>query len=267
MLLIFVPLNWAAPTGPVSATIGSARIAPSVSGVVEAVDVEGGQRVAEGDPLFHLDASRFQAALDEIDARLALARDRLDRREALAERGTVSETEVQSLETDVAALEAQRRQAEIDLESTVVRAPFDGVPSVVALRPGDRVGPQAPVMAFLDIDEPYVGLVLPQRYVRHVQPGDPAEAVFAIYPGRTFEGTVRSVLPSNPAGEYSLSGVTPAAPDIVDAAYLVELDLNLEGLPLPPGASGAGAVYTRESPQLHVLRQILLRMTTWINFF
>lgn len=266
MLLIFIPLNWAAPTGPASVTVGSARIAPSVSGAVSSVDVEAGQRVAEGAPLFHLDPARFEAALAEIDARLSLARDRLDRRTVLADRGTVSETEVQSLTADVAALEAQRRQAEIDLESTVVRAPFDGVPSIVALRPGDRVGPQSPVMAFLDVDEPYVGLVLPQRYVRHVKPGDAAEAVFAIYPGRTFAGTVRTVLPSNPAGEYVLSGLTPDAPEIVDTSYLVELDLDLGGLPLPPGASGSAAVYTEVSPQMHVLRQIILRMTTWMNF-
>ena len=76
----------AAPAPAAAVPLGGGEpVVAVLAGNIFKVNVKPGDSVAEGDPLFRLDSSRFQAALDEIDARLALARDRLDRREALAD--------------------------------------------------------------------------------------------------------------------------------------------------------------------------------------
>lgn len=269
MFAIFIPLNWSSPTGPATVTVGSVQIVPQVTGTVIDVSARSWTPIAQGDALFRIDPTIYEAAVAEITAVLDLARNDLARRETLVARGTVTDVELEAGRSRVAELEARLSIAEQDLANTVVTAPFDGIVPNVVLLPGTRVSSAtsaAPVMAFLAIENPVVNLVLPQNYLRHVKPGQEAEAVFGVYPGRTFSGTVAKIHRSHSDAEYDVTGSTAPIPDIADPSYVVTLELDLQGLDLPPGASGVAAVYTDEMPSTQVLRKILLRMTTWVNF-
>ncbi len=142
---------------------------PRVSGFLLSQNYANGSYVNEGDVLFRIDPATFQAELDlaqanleaakagEESARAALEQAQMDvdRYEPLAGNGAVSEKELndarQSLRAAKAALEAARAtveqnkaavdKAKINLEYTVVRAPYSGIMSTAEVSIGDLVSP------------------------------------------------------------------------------------------------------------------------------
>jgi hypothetical protein len=57
-----------------------------------------------------------------------------------------------------------------------------------------------------------------------------------------------------------------AAKENTSLPFWVELKLDSPIQDLPPGATGTAAIYTDSFPATHAIRQITLRMTTWLNF-
>jgi len=111
-----------------------------VPGYLDAVNVEDGARVSEGELLFVIDQRPFRIALDEAEAELARAQADLDyayreleRATDLVAREAVSRALVDervrgvaAAEATVASAETAVARAELDLEFTTIRAPFDG---------------------------------------------------------------------------------------------------------------------------------------------
>jgi RND family efflux transporter MFP subunit len=133
------------------------EIGAEVSGRLVQVLADVGDEVAEGDPLFRIDARPYELGLAEARAGLALARaesenarDELERVGKLIEEGAASEQHFDQLQTAaavararVAQMKARVARAERDLECTLVRAPYAG--SIVERRAheGAMAGPAA----------------------------------------------------------------------------------------------------------------------------
>ncbi|UWQ89551.1 efflux RND transporter periplasmic adaptor subunit [Rhodobacteraceae bacterium M382] len=266
-MVIFLPLNWNAPMGGTMVTVGSVGIKPAVAGPVTEVVAKSRVPIAQGDVLFEIEKTPYTASLQQAQAQLALAQDQLARKEELLSRNAVAEAEVESLRANMAVAKAAVTLAEVDLANTTVRAPFDGMVPAMTLLPGNRVAPNVAVLAFLDISNPVINLVLSQNQIRNVKPGQKAEAVFKSFPGQTFQGTVSGLFLSSPDAEYDLNGATPEVPTITDTTYVVVLDLDTHGQTLPPGSSGQGLVLTDQGAKFQFINQLTLRMTTWMNFF
>lgn len=97
-------------------------------------------RFAQGDVLVRLDDASAKAALAQTDANIASTEARLDlvdtqlrRAQTLQARGVIAQDQLDQLETQktelnasLTALRAGRRSAEIALDRTEIRAPFDG---------------------------------------------------------------------------------------------------------------------------------------------
>jgi multidrug efflux system membrane fusion protein len=136
--------------------------------------VEGGF-FSEGDVLLRLDDREYRIALDrtratvslrESEARLATAEAK--RRRELATRGAASASDLDQFESRdrvaEAALQearAMREQAELDLERTVVRAPFDGRVRERNVDVGQFVAPSAKLARIFAVD--YAEVRLPVR--------------------------------------------------------------------------------------------------------
>ncbi len=116
-----------------------AALSVPVSGVIEAIYVVPGQRVAKGDVLLSLDKRPFQYRLQSAKSRkaqLAPGRDEawneLQRAEELYERTVLSQVELDQAKIDFAEKDARYQeagadidQAELDLEYAEMKAPFD----------------------------------------------------------------------------------------------------------------------------------------------
>ncbi len=116
------------------------------SGIVEKVNVLEGQYVKQGELLLALDPRDYDIAVRVAAARVKEAQAKHDKAQRehgwegeLYERGLISDNELQDAkikllqaESDVEAAQAELAKAQLGLERSVLKAPFDGV--IVAVR-------------------------------------------------------------------------------------------------------------------------------------
>ncbi len=166
------------------------EIAPQVSGRVIMVKAEPNVTVDEGALLFSIDPVLFESRIDELEARLELARLRLEQYQELAAGRAGTEFQVQQSRAEVKQLEALLVGARFDLENTDVRAPARGMVPQVYLKPGMQVSPSRSVLTFVDTGELVIGAQFQQKALINVKPGDKALVNFPALPGQVFETQV-----------------------------------------------------------------------------
>ena len=126
--------------------------------------------------------------LDEAQADLKRARAQLD----LLLAGTRSE-DLAAAEARVAEARGKLKEVEDRLEETVVRAPESAVVEVLAVRPGDLVAPNQPLVRVLRADDLWVRVYVPETQLSRVRLGQQVEVRVDGYPGRRFDGTVMQI--------------------------------------------------------------------------
>lgn len=133
----------------------NAKIRAQVTGYLSKQNYEEGTSVKKGDLLFEIDPRTFQAAVDQAEAQLAIAKARLGKTELdvkryrpLAKESAISQQELDdavqanlaakaAVQVAVAALE----QARLSLSFTKITSPVDGIAGSANAQIGDLVGP------------------------------------------------------------------------------------------------------------------------------
>ncbi len=82
---------------------------------------------------------------------------------------------------DVLAAEAKVRQARLDLDRTVIRAPIDGVVANRTIQVGQRVAPGTTVMRIVPVGQVYVDANFKEGQLTKVKPGQPVTLVSDLY--------------------------------------------------------------------------------------
>ena len=170
----------------------------------------------------------------------------------------------------VAQVRAQLEAARWDLSQTTVVAPANGVPTNVQLRPGSMTAafPALPVLTFVE-DEFQVVALYDQNELTKVKPGDEAEIVLLTNPGQVIKAKVDSIIWAQGQGQ-SLSSL--AVPNTLGALppgrFPVKLDVDArdKALFLAAGARGNAAIYTESLEFLHIIRKVILRINTKVNY-
>jgi multidrug resistance efflux pump len=180
---------------------------------------------------------------------------------------------------DLAQAEAELEQgrasladAEWRIKETVTYAPADGTVINLQLREGSYAAalPISPVMSFVE-HEQYVVAYFAQNELHQVKPGQEAEVTLLAFPNRIIKCKVESVVWATGQGQAPLTGTLPQtnAP-LVDmpGRYAVKLKVEeSEGLGvLPAGARGHAAVYTEGAHPVHILRKVILRVGTKLDW-
>lgn len=199
-----------------------------------------------------------QAALEAAKARVELARLSLD-------------SEIGGENTTVARLLAELRQAEFNLEQTVVHAPTDGFATQLALRPGVMAVPLpiAPVMTFVHTEEVIYAAAFRQNSLQRLQPGFEAEFLFRAIPGRVFKGEVIEVLPAIGESQFQARGSLVGTEALrTSGRVFVTLRINddLSQYHLPLGTAVEVAVYSDQFSHVSIMRKVLIRMKSWQNY-
>jgi multidrug resistance efflux pump len=171
----------------------------------------------------------------------------------------------------VAQVRAQLENARWQLEQTTVLAPADGYAINVQLRPGSFTAafPITPAMTF--VENAYQVIALYQQNELHqIKPGDEAEFILATHPGHVFKARVDSIVWAQGQGQVANStqlpntGFGPILPGRFPVKLIV--DEREADIFLPAGAMGDGAIYTDQLAFLHILRKVLLRVSTKTDF-
>jgi multidrug resistance efflux pump len=172
--------------------------------------------------------------------------------------------------TSVAQVRAQLHQAEINLAFTTVTAPANGFVTNLQLREGSAAQAGQPVMTFVDTSERYLIAPLGQNVVRHVEVGNDVEVALELYPGRILNGTVESIIWASGEGQGNPSGSLPDVDTLqggTSLAVRVGFPDQPRTLELPVGAGGRAAVYTSKGKPFRIIRKVIIRMYTWLNYF
>ena len=136
-------------------SLRSTNIQPQVEGFVRQIMVMAGDRVRAGQPLVQIDPDKQQATVSTSqsqrasrEADLEFAHQQLARAQKLFDAGAVSQAELEQAQTlvktadaQLAAVNSQIRENQVQLAYYRVTAPADGIIGDIEVRPGDRVTP------------------------------------------------------------------------------------------------------------------------------
>lgn len=247
-------------------------IIPVVRGEVVSIEAKPNTPLEKGDVLFTLDPTPFQAKVDSLTAQVHSAKLDLDRANRLVQTGALSRRDRDLAQARYDDLNNQLVAAQFDLDATVVRAPTRGYVSQLFLRPGMLAVnlPLRPSMVFVHQEEEIYTGWFRQNSLLRLKAGDEAEVAFDALPGRVFHGVVVQVLPIMAEGQLQPSGNlmtdsagpgrVPVGIRITDPAFAPYRNT------LPGGAYGQMAIYTEHAHHVAVMRRILLRMSSWMNY-
>ena len=115
----------------------SAVLRAELPGQIVERHFEEGQEVRKGDALFSIEATIFQAELNEAKANVEQSEAAYRRAEQLVNDQLVSATEFDTARANYNVAVARLRSAESRLSKTVIRAPFDGTVGLRRINVGD----------------------------------------------------------------------------------------------------------------------------------
>jgi multidrug resistance efflux pump len=184
-----------------------------------------------------------------------------------------SESKISGEDVNVAQFKALRDKAQLDYDRTIIRAPVDGTPTQIAIRPGVRAVslPLKPVITFIPKEKRRFAGAFFQNSALRLEKGLPAEVILDAVPGHVFTGKVVDVLPAMAEGEVQAGGHLISSNKLMQPGFtiaLIELDEDLDNYGLPLGVQGQAVAINHEHDVLHVslVRRVLLRMLAWLKY-
>jgi RND family efflux transporter MFP subunit len=256
-----------------------ATVSAKITGKVVEVLIEEGMRVEEGAVLARLDDTEARAQLALARAQLAAARSQqaeiraqlqqaerdYDRQQALHARELIA---AQALDAALAQRDTLRARlaatgeqirvaeqsvavAEVQLDNTVVRAPFAGVVVAKAAQPGEMISPisagggftRTGIGTIVDMDSLEIQVDVNEAYINRVRPGQPVEATLNAYPDWRIPGSVIAIIPTADRSKATVKvriAIKARDPRIVPDMGVRVAFLNLE--PARPATPATPAV-------------------------
>jgi len=272
---LFVVMNYNHPYAGISREyFVTTPITPVVTGTVIEVPVTPMANLKQGDVLFKIDPIPFQNAVTSLVAQIAMAEEDAERATTLLKSRNISQRDAQAAFTRLATLKEELATAEFKLGHTTVRAPTDGYVAQMALRPGMRAVsvPLRPVMVFVHKESQYFVGWFRQNSMLRLKEGADAEVAFDGIPGRVFSGKVTAMLPAmaegqiKPSGDLINANAAPRPGLIPVKIELTDPEFEAFKAQVPGGAYAQAAIYSEHAHHLAVLRKILLRMSSWMNY-
>jgi RND family efflux transporter MFP subunit len=205
--------------------IGEATVdvVPRVSGRLDAVQVQLGDRVARGQQVAKVEDRELREQVNQSKANievnkatvvsrendLRVAESALERAKTSFERGLISQqaledsearhnaaqSQVQVARAQLSSTQARLDELEINLANTVLTAPMDGVVSKRNLDPGAFAGTNTAVVSLVDISTVRLIANLVERDFKRVQVGGQGTVEVDAFPGERFDGRVSRVAP------------------------------------------------------------------------
>jgi multidrug resistance efflux pump len=167
------------------------------------------------------------------------------------------------------------QQAELDVRRTRVVAPADGLITDLKADVGQFAGPGTPVMTFIALHEGWVAIDMTENNLGHMKPGDRAEVLFDVEPGKVIPGRVRSIGYGVATGQKDAPGTLPTVENSRDwlrqaqrFPVVIEFDrAQLERINgLRAGGQAAAIVYTGDHPILNALGWLYIRLMGLLSY-
>jgi RND family efflux transporter MFP subunit len=194
-----------------------AAVASKATGRLEYLGVVEGDRVKKGQILARLEDADIRANLDQARANLRLneaelkdAQQWLARQKTLLQKGLTTQADLDAADARhqrvLAAIEVAKALvvgAEVSLENTLVRAPFDGTVLTKNADVGEMVAPMAAsvssrsaVVTIADMSSLQVEADVSESNIERIVPNQPCEITLDAYPETRYQGFVAKIVPT-----------------------------------------------------------------------
>jgi multidrug resistance efflux pump len=207
-------------------------------------------------------------------ARSAEAQARAGEAQAIASEAQVQQklgARVNGEYATVAQIRAQLENAKWLLGETTVRSPCECYVVNLQLRPGAFVAgiPLNAVMTLVEAEGQVVAM-FNQNELQLVESGNEVEFTLQTLPGRIVKGKVDSIVWAQGLGQLPASGTVPMTGFMAmpPGRYAVKFDVAERDreLFLAAGAAGQAAIYTDNGHAVHILRKVILRVGSYLNY-
>ena len=170
-----------------------------VGGKISNILVTNGQQVNKGDILAILDKRDYQVNLNDRQARVESIYNQYQRAKKMLDKKLMAQSEYDQMRAQYLVAKAQHRSAELELQYTELRAPFNGVisevvqDSFVNIQPGDEILSMHKVeFVKVDVQVPDSLLAVSKRREYHTEKRK-YDVVFDAYPDQVFVGETLEV--------------------------------------------------------------------------
>lgn len=308
------------------------RVAPEVSGQVDAVAVSDNDIVEAGDLLFRIDPRPFELAVDQAEARLAQVGQTLGASTAAVDAAQARVDEARAAEANVraqservlelvargvyarareddavAAIDearaavvraeadlAQAREelgpegennpqvqdalaaletARFNLSRTAFHAPARGVVTNLQLARGQTVVAGQPAMTFISAEDVWLLAGMRENSLGVLEPGQTAEVVLDVLPGRVFDAELRSIGWGIAGGAVDpatgLPKSTAAAGWLTEPErFPVQFVFDAERLPVGAryGSRASVVVYATGNPVMSAIAWVRIRLIAFLTY-
>jgi multidrug efflux system membrane fusion protein len=169
------------------------QIKAETSGRVVALGIERGEPATVGQTLLKLDLRDRQARLEQARASVNEQQSSWAAQQELKPQGYISDTQLAETRAKLEAAKAELVRAELDLEYSQVRAPFNGTVQERSVEIGDFVRPGDPVATFVENTRLIVTGSIAEQDAGFVRVGATATAVLVT--GQEVQGRIRYLAP------------------------------------------------------------------------
>ncbi len=176
-------------------TEAAVEIFPQISGMVERVAVEEGDRVEFGDTLVAIEDDQLRIANREAQVNLDYQQTGYKRTEEMFRRKLISdhEFETRKYELEQARLRVERTQ--LDLAHAAILAPFSGVITERYVQVGARVGSGSKLYDLIKLDDMIARVFVPGQYLSAINNGQQSVITSDFLPDKSFKGWVKRISP------------------------------------------------------------------------
>ena len=237
-----------------------AAVASKITSRLVSLSVEEGDRVKKGQVIARLEGEDVKAARDQAAANLSVARSNLeqaraeladskllfDRDKELSGKGYIARAEFDDAQarykkavagfaaagSSIKASAAALRNADVQLEYTLIRAPFDAVVLTKDADVGDIVTPlgaaanaKASVFTIADMSSLQVEVDVSESNIESVRKGQPCEIELDALPETRFPGVVHMIVPT--ADRSKATVLVKVKFDYLDSRILPEMSARV----------------------------------------
>lgn len=223
-----------------------AAVAAKITGRLVELKVEEGSRIQKGQIIARLEAEDAAAARDQAAAALEQAKAerveaqlQFDRAKGLMNEEFISKAEYDATEArykkavaGVAAASANLQSAQVSVDYSLLRAPFDAVVLTKNADIGDIVSPlsaatsaKAAVVTIADMGSLQVEVDVSESNIEKVKIGAPCEILLDALPDRRFRGVVHMIVPT--ADRTKASVMVKVKFEEIDSRVLPEMSAKV----------------------------------------
>ena len=197
-------------------------ISPQVSGYVTEVAVKDFATVKEGDLLIKVDDRTFRQQLEQAQANVQQAEANLQVAREASEKTSGSRS---SLDANIKSAEAGAKQAQINLDNTVISAPESGQLSQISVKEGQYVSAGTQLMCIVPKGV-WIIANFKETQVANMRIGEPVTIHVDALGGTKFSGHVSNISPAT-GSEFSAGAANPATGNYIKIAQRVPVRIDL----------------------------------------